>query len=286
MIRLNRTPLEFERFPNSELRVPAEQIAASLLNTGWEWVHFRYETDSDLLALMFVKLHIDMLAAPRVALYIEYMPYSRMDRAENGSVFTLRHVAGFINSLRFDKVYVLEPHSDVTVALLDRAEAVIGATTLLNMVMARDDFDWNRDYLVYPDAGAQKRYARNGCKELVCYKHRNFATGRIERLDLVGTVNKPGFTAVIVDDLCSYGGTFVLAAEKLRAVGAAKVYLCVTHCENSVFKGKLFTHDDQGSVTGSSGLIDRVFTSNSILSEPDPTGLIGVLGTEYFWPHH
>lgn len=288
MIRLNGIMLQFGCFPNGETRVPGKQItdAAPFWQSRPPYIHFRYETDADLLALLFTKRHLDSLDVRHVHLFIEYMPYSRMDRSEGGSVFTLRHVASFINGLHFDKVSVLEPHSDVTVALLDRAEAVPVTTTLVNGVMERPDFDPARDFIVYPDAGAQKRYARNGRKELVCYKHRDFQTGRIERLDLVGTVDKPGFTAIIADDLCSYGGTFVMTAQRLRDAGAAKVFLCVAHCENSIFKGGLFTRDEQGNVTGSSGLIDGVFTTNSILSEPDPTGLIHVHDTDLLWPKH
>jgi len=62
---------------------------------------------------------------------------------------------------------------------------------------------------------------------------------------------------LIIDDLCAYGGTFQLAAEQLIYKGADNIYLYVSHCENSIYKGKLIK----------SGLISKIFTTDSILSD-------------------
>jgi ribose-phosphate pyrophosphokinase len=59
---------------------------------------------------------------------------------------------------------------------------------------------------------------------------------------------------LIVDDICSRGGTFVHTAKALKDAGAANVYLYITHCERTIFNGEIF----------SSGLIEKVFTTNSI----------------------
>lgn len=70
-------------------------------------------------------------------------------------------------------------------------------------------------------------------------------------------VNTNNFKAVLIDDLCSYGGTFLLTAKKLKDLGAKEIYLLVGHCEDSIFSGSVFT----------SGLIDKVFTTNTIMSK-------------------
>ncbi|WMT39307.1 hypothetical protein RE628_17800 [Paenibacillus sp. D2_2] len=62
---------------------------------------------------------------------------------------------------------------------------------------------------------------------------------------------------IIVDDLCSYGDNFIDNASILREVGAAEVYLLVIHTEDSIFKGNIFT----------SNVIDKVYTTNTLLSE-------------------
>ena len=63
-----------------------------------------------------------------------------------------------------------------------------------------------------------------------------------------------GRNILIVDDICSRGGTFFYAAKALKELGAKKIYLYVTHCEKTILEGELLT----------SGLIEKVFTTNSI----------------------
>lgn len=114
-------------------------------------------------------------------------------------------------------------------------------------------------YLVYPDAGAAKRYGKqiNYDKVLTASKERDFKTGYINKLDINGSIEDQNFKAIIVDDLCSKGGTFILTASKLREMRATDIYLVITHCEDTIFKGDLLK----------TNLIKKVYTTNSILSK-------------------
>ncbi|THF84519.1 ribose-phosphate diphosphokinase [Cohnella fermenti] len=255
MIWLNGEPLTFTTFPNGETLVDGERIRT--LAGERNEVTFKYEQDGDLLKLYFVRSHLDDLRHS-ASLTVQYMPYSRMDRTSGGSVFTLKHVAKLLNAMNFDEVTILEPHSDVTPALVDRSRVRPVTLELLGPVLKDIGFDAEKDYLFFPDAGAQKRYGHiPGYKQLVGFKRRDFQTGRIEGLEVVGRAEAEGFKAVILDDLCSYGGTFLLSAERLRELGASNVYLVVAHCENSIHEGKLPT----------SPLIDRVYTTDTLLSD-------------------
>lgn len=259
MIRLNGRTLDFETYPNGETRVNGEQICTLAREADGNRIAFKYESDADLIKLMFVKSYLDDHGLGAASLDICYMPYSRMDRAEGASAFTLKYTARMINAMNFARIIIVEPHSDVTLALLDRSTAVYPTLELLDRVMAETGFDPAADYLFFPDAGAQKRYGRvEGSRQLVGHKERDFRTGRIQKLDVAGGVDRKGFNAIIVDDLCSYGGTFLLSAERLRELGASHIYLLVTHCENAIHQGKL----------PASGLIDRVFTTDTILHGP------------------
>ena len=113
-------------------------------------------------------------------------------------------------------------------------------------------------YIVYTDAGAAKRYGKQieFDKVLTASKERDFKTGYIKNLDIIGTTQSKEFKAIIVDDLCSKGGTFILTASKLREMGATEIYLVVTHCEDTIFSGDILKTD----------LIKKVYTTNSILS--------------------
>jgi ribose-phosphate pyrophosphokinase len=261
MIKLNDIELEFITFPNGETKVNGEQIHKLIKTTlirANDYVTLKYEDDKDLIRLMFVKKYLDEINI-HVNLKILYMPYSRMDRVEGQSVFTLKYVSQFINSLNFAKVDIFEPHSDVTCALVDKNKSIYSTIDLLPRVIKETNFDIEKDYIYFPDNGAEKRYSKNikFKNQLVGIKHRNFETGKIERLQVVGDIKEKGFKAIIIDDLCSYGGTFIMGAEKLRELGATEIYLLVTHCEESIYKGEILKTD----------LIDKVFTTDSILKE-------------------
>ena len=74
---------------------------------------------------------------------------------------------------------------------------------------------------------------------------------------MVGHIPKEKFNALIIDDICSYGGTFYYSAKKLKELGADKIYLYVTHCENNILNGELLKDN----------LIEKVFTTESIFTE-------------------
>lgn len=286
MIKLNSLPLDFGSFPNGETSVPGELPVFDLSTINR--IDFRYENDGDLIRLMFLKRHLD-LGGYRSRLHVHYMPYSRMDRSQDGSVFTLKYLAEFINGLGFERVVIAEPHSDVTMALIDRSTAIYPTVQLLPQVMAIIDFNPARDSLLFPDAGAEKRYCHQikGVQYAIGQKRRDFESGKLLGLQIGGGFKGDCQKVIIVDDLCSRGGTFAAAAEQLRAIEIPEIYLLVTHCEPVVREGRFFdrkaTRDGHGEITKSSGLIDRVFTTNSIFNIPDGTGLIQVFDVEAFF---
>lgn len=261
MLLLNGTKIEVTQFPNGESKLDGKAI--SKVVRGDNAITLRFESDADLMHLMFLKSHLD--TDPHVAsvrLSMPYMPYSRMDRTEGTGVFTLKTVAKFINSMNFKTVSVFEAHSDVTLALLDRVESVMMAdVATVDYVMDKIGFNKEEDFLFYPDAGAEKRYqGKIKGRHLFGIKHRNFETGQIESFQIAGkTQETDKFNRVlIVDDLSSYGGTFLHSAKALKEqYGFKEVYLLVGHAENSIVKGDLLT----------SGLVDKVFTTDSIITE-------------------
>lgn len=257
MLWLNHHPIAVKTFPNGELHMGEKSISKARL-LEHNLISFKYENNGDLLKLLFLKKHLDFLGLPHTSLFIHYMPYSRMDRSENLSVFTLKYVADFINEMDFHKVTIVEPHSDVTTALVNRSRPWMVNEYLIEEVMEKVGFDEKTDYLFFPDAGAQKRYEKRfkDYNSLVGYKSRDFETGRITDFKLVGEKPDHPFKAIIIDDLTSYGGTFLLSGEHLREAGASEVHLLVAHAEEAVFEGKIFKTD----------IIDSVFATDSIIS--------------------
>lgn len=257
MILLDGNPVTVEKFPNGEIRIPVNDFQEKPIHN----MSLRYRDDQDLLTMMFVKSHLDSICE-RCHLHIEYLPYSRMDRCNPSFIFTLKPLCEMINRMNFEWVRLIEPHSDVAPALLNRCKSRTFSDALFKAVANREIvFDRMVDAVLFPDAGAQKRYISKfaGCRVAVGDKTRDFATGSIKEIKLSGATINPGSTVVIVDDLCSYGGTFVMAADALRMAGAGYVYLVVTHCEKSIFKGDLLK----------TGKVDKVFTTNILFDEED-----------------
>lgn len=262
MIYLDGKAVEFGSFPNGETMLKVELERNRVYS-----VDFKYEGDADLFRLMLLKKYIDQVGA-HALLRMMYMPYSRMDRTENDSAFTLKYVTQFINSLNFEDVYVLEPHSDVTMAMLERAFPIYVTVEMLDDVLEMIGFDKDKDYLFFPDAGAQKRYSKlKGFKQAVGFKKRDFQTGKIEGLEIVGDI-ETGAKVLILDDLCSRGGTFLHSASKLRDIGAGEVYLFVGHAEDSMLEGQMLLAKH---VNAKNYLVDKIFTTDSMFSEKAKT---------------
>lgn len=280
MIRLNGQEVKITQFPNGESNVNGENLVSSMIpmqvlqhqekedmipnllkTVTVNVIELFYESDADLLQLIFVKRYLDDYCGKEVEvqLHIPYMPYSRMDRTEGFSVFTLKYICEMINSLKFTSVVVGEAHSDVCVALLDRCVNIPLSTKLALQVMQDIEFDKDVDCIYYPDATAHRRYSKKfgNVKELIGLKKRNFETGKLDSLEIVGDIpeNNSKRKVIMIDDLSSFGGTFQWGAEKLAELGFEEIYLVVGHCENSIFQGKIFNES----------LIKTVYTTNSIL---------------------
>lgn len=255
MIYFNGEKVQVKKFPNGEAMINSTNL--KLRDTNNE-IKLTFKNDEDITHLIFLKGHLDELRI-KCSLLIPYMPYSRMDRTEGITVFTLKHLCKLINNLGFEGVTIYEPHSEVSTALLDRVKVVNMSKILTDELLKKLNSEEEEVYLVYPDAGAAKRYGKeiDYKKILTANKERDFKTGRIKKLDINGKIEAKSFKAIIVDDLCSKGGTFELTASKLKEMGATEIYLVVTHCENTIFKGNLLNSD----------LITGIYTTNSILSE-------------------
>jgi ribose-phosphate pyrophosphokinase len=188
-----------------------------------------------------------------------------MDRVKNPEdVFTLKYFAELLNSLELDRVTVLDPHSSVSEALINNLDVVNATPYLLKTLVKLSASGVKNLIAFYPDAGAMSRYS--GLVNLPYtfgIKRRNWETGKIEGLDVVADhddddVNPiTGKDILIVDDICSRGGTFYHSAKKLKELGAKDIYLYVSHCENTILEGELLDGD----------LIKKVFTTDSIFTK-------------------
>lgn len=137
--------------------------------------------------------------------------------------FDLKVIAQFINSMRFDIVRVLHPHSPVSLALINRSEAI---DHFPYVKQAYDEL--GAAILVSPDAGAYKdthRIAERLGADLV--PSNKVRVNGAPAITVQGNV--AGKMCLIVDDLADGGRTFSQLATALKAQGATSVHLYVTH---------------------------------------------------------
>lgn len=167
-------------------------------------------------------------------LELPWLPWARQDRhMVAGDSFALKVFARQLNTLGFDKVKVLDPHSDAAGAAIDNFVAIPQEVCLLHSPTLARQFQQQTLMLVAPDAGALKKIdavarATGASEYAVLTKKRDVASGNLTGFALVSGDVK-GRDVLIVDDLCDAGGTFIGSAQVLRDAGARSVSLYVTH---------------------------------------------------------
>lgn len=258
------SPIAYEHFffGGGEQHVKLKHSDISELWSVTIWLH--YSQDSEIWKLALI---VDALRRANsqtlIRLNIPYFPAARQDRVcVAGEPLTVKVFADFINAMNFSKVTIFDPHSDVTAALLNNVK-VVDNTKLVGAIMGEMNAldGTGKTVLVSPDAGSNKKvadvakYLNNISGQDICVvradKLRNVATGQIIETTVYAD-DLTGKDCYIIDDICSKGGTFCALAQVLKAKGASKVYLVVSHYEGTANIQML---KDSG--------IDLIFTTSS-----------------------
>lgn len=224
----------FMSFPGGERHVRLPDVRA-VDATAWELTAPVY-TPADLMDLFLVVDALRRMIRPgsRLTLNLPYVSYARQDRvALVGEPLSAKVFCNLINSLEFDVVRVLDPHSDVVSALLNNVE-VFTAADLIKSTVFKIGANFPEAYaLVAPDAGARKKVeavslALGGVPVVYGGKKRDPKTGALSGFYVEGQVptNVP---LLVVDDICDGGGTFIALAAVLRKQTTQPLYLYVTH---------------------------------------------------------
>ena len=238
----------------------------------------RFNSIADFNLIKCAVACLRRLKVGKINLYVPYLLSARADRkfVDGGCCYLVDVIAPDIKSMGFDSVNVFDVHSDVSPACIPNLEntSVLPALTKLALLEINSNNSVHC-HVISPDSGASKRTFAT-CKEISgwsfdiveCAKHRDMVTGEIlETIVPVPDLN--GEDCIIMDDICSKGGTFIGRngvggiVRKLKEKNAGDVYLVVTHFEGTA---DLQAMKDAG--------IKRVFTTNSIGNFETPDGFI------------
>lgn len=258
LIDSNDSDMDYELFtfpdgqPHIKLLEVKDKVASDNSRVA---ITTRITSPTDLFLIM---LAVDVLQAKgynRISLAVSYLMGARMDRRiDNNQPFTLKAVTSFINRLNFDFVWVFDPHSLVSVGLIDRCIPVSNSTFIKHVISRLPG-----PTLAAPDVGASTKTfdlaMKFGRPMIQCLKHRDMETGKLSHFSVEATDLK-GRPILIVDDICDGGGTFLGLAEELKKKNAGDLYLAVSHGIFSKGTDELFKY------------FKEIFTTDSYQSLP------------------
>ena len=241
-------------------------ISQEIIENKTVYITWLYESDQELFSLLCISKNIkEHFPWLQQALVMPYIPNARFDRVkEPDECFTLKYFAEIINSLGFVRVIVTDPHSDVSTALIDHVEVIRGASYITQTCCKVLKAESSRNLVIYfPDSGSLKRYSEFVSDDYpIVYgiKNRDWKTGEILGIEIHGDTDKldENTAILMIDDICSKGGTFYYGSKELNKYGCKDMYLYVTHCENTILDGELVKADS---------LFKKVFTTRSIFTK-------------------
>jgi ribose-phosphate pyrophosphokinase len=222
-------------------------------------IESRLNTFSDLEIIICATQALKEVGVKNISLYIPYCIGARSDRKfmEGGINYVKHVIAPIINSQGYNKVTILDPHSDVLEACINNFEKQdnINLVTfaLKDYFLSKGFETWSASNFdgmrfISPDAGALKKvfhvaetFGYKG-EIIIASKHRNLETGMIDYTNVPISANDADKDVFIIDDICDGGRTFIEIAKainKFRIVASSihpihpdnhgKNYLIVTH---------------------------------------------------------
>lgn len=257
---------EVSKFPDGQQQVVLNPLVTPnigdwdnepyLLTKSEIQIKARLNNFKDLELIICATKSLRNLGVKEIHLCTPYFLGSRSDRKfEKGSNNYLKDIiCPIINSLKFESVTVLDPHSDVLEACLknfkkvDNLSLVRFATNNYQYENQKKSGKMSEDFiLISPDAGANKKIFKIakqiGYKGeiITCSKSRD-KHGKLTRVEVplleddgsgytmqyIGECDKKDL--IIIDDICDGGATFISIAKKLKELKCTgKIYLIVTH---------------------------------------------------------
>ena len=227
----------FKTFPGGERHVDViRQEEFVKLYEGPRYIIIRAElrNSQDIVDLLLVSSALSHEFQVPIDLEIPYLPYARQDRvAARGQAFSLQVFAKMLQAADFRRIVTWDCHSNVGVSLIGLENVTLAEIILRDWTGQLAELLTDEDIvLICPDRGAVPRcqLVSDAFEQdmVLCTKNRDPATGLITDIQ-VGTGTLHGKKAVVIDDICDGGATFINLAEALKNKNPASLHLVVTH---------------------------------------------------------
>jgi ribose-phosphate pyrophosphokinase len=211
------------------------------------------KNSDDIMALLLTVDAVRRIGGKIDKIYIPYFPYARADRVfEEGNSLDIKVMANLINGLDIPEVVIVDPHSDVTPALLNNCKVISQKEVYERLLKGK----FPNHILIAPDSGATKKMITYSHDYITATKVRDITNGEIRGTSINIPVTIPGgVNFLIIDDICDGGRTFTELAKELQKDDVGEISLFVTH---GIFSKGMEVFN---------GLIDEVYTTNTLSDE-------------------
>jgi len=255
--RVQRAACRVVRFPNGEL---VAHVDARVEGAACVVIGSIAPPEARLAAVTLLAHTLRRAGAARVTALLPYLAYARQDVAASGQSLGLQWVGDLLRGAGVDDIATVDVHSPSAADLLAMPVRSLSPAWLLADALPAE---WRREAtFVAPDEGAVDRCAAVAAAagrphDTAHLVKRREATG-VAHLALHGSVAS---LVLIVDDILDTGATLSSCATMLRAKGARRIAVAVTH--------GLFT-DPAADLLRRAG-VEAVWVTDSVLSRRRPT---------------
>jgi ribose-phosphate pyrophosphokinase len=187
--------------------------------------------NDNLMELLIMIDSFKRASAERITAVIPYFGYARQDRKDEGRVpITAKLVANMITRAGVDRVLAMDLHAPQLQGFFDIPVDHLFAAQVLDSHFKSLGIPCEDIVVVSPDAGSIKRSLSHvhDLQAPLTIVDKRRSGSETKQAHLIGA-SVEGKTALIFDDMISTAGSICGAAERVKAAGAAKIYLAATH---------------------------------------------------------
>lgn len=220
--------ITLDRFPDGETFVQINENVRGLDVFVLQTIAL--DPNNYLMELLIIIDALRRASTRSITAVIPYFGYCRQDRKDKPRVpITAKLVANMLASAGATRVLTMDLHAEQLQGFFDiPVDNIFGRPVLA--AACKELVKEHNLIVVTPDVGSIKlarRYAKVlGVDFAIVDKHRVDAS-TVDKVTLIGSVKDKD--VLLVDDMCSTGGTLVSAAKACQEKGAKSIHAVITH---------------------------------------------------------